>query len=264
MFIKLFPAQIPILWKDPEGNLDSLADCFARVAAKAPGEEALLIFPEMVSTGFTDELESLVEPPGGRWERAIQAMVDAHGVAALVGIARKQADGAITNDTLLLRPGKPAPEHVYHKIRPFRSEHKVVTPGSEVSVFAFGGAQVCPLICYDLRFPELFRTGLRKGAEIFVVMANWPSPRHAHWEILLQARAIENQAYVVGVNRCGRDPNLDYQGGTLVVDPHGEVVHHAGTGENLSEVVADLERVRHWREEFPATRDYLHRAIDGA
>ncbi len=118
-----------------------------------------------------------------------------------------------------------------------------------------GGLTVCPAICYDLRFPELFRLGLLRGAEVFAIGANWPEARQAHWRALCIARAIENQAFVLAVNRAGPDPHLTYVGGSIAVDPQGEVIGELGAGEGILSVEVDPERVRSWRATFSAWKD---------
>lgn len=250
--IQTLLAQLSILWRDPEANL-------SRLKSLCPLEptEDLLILPEMFLTGFTDELEELTEAPGGPFESALRSTLSERKLAAVAGIARRHAEGEIVNEAIFMSPGSTVPVS-YRKIRPFRSEHKVVTPGHTVMTFDHAGARFCPLICYDLRFPELFREGLKQGAEVYIVIASWPATRQHHWELLLQARAVENQAYVIGVNRCGDDPNFHYAGGSMVVDPLGEVVYHAGESESISRVALDIQRVRDWRAEFPATKDYLN------
>jgi omega-amidase len=114
---------------------------------------------------------------------------------------------------------------------------------------------VCPAVCYDLRFPELFRIGLSKGAEAFAIGANWPEARQAHWRTLLIARAIENQAFVLGVNRTGSDPALRYAGGTIAVGPRGEVLGELEAEEGVLSTGVDVSEMRKWREVFPAWRD---------
>jgi predicted amidohydrolase len=112
-----------------------------------------------------------------------------------------------------------------------------------------------PAICYDLRFPELFRSAAKLGAEMFVLGANWPQPRKVHREVLSIARAIENQAYMLCVNRAGRDPFLEYAGGTIAVDPQGEVIGRMDEREGVLSVAIDPGLVRSWRAQFPALRD---------
>jgi predicted amidohydrolase len=106
-----------------------------------------------------------------------------------------------------------------------------------------------------LRFPEIFRIAARGGADLFVVMALWPVKRLQHWLTLLQARAIENQAYVVGVNAVGTDPNYTYAGRSVVVDPQGVIVADASIREQVLTAALDPEIVAAWRRDFPALRD---------
>jgi omega-amidase len=166
----------------------------------------------------------------------------------------------------------------YAKIHPFTfgREPEFFAGGGEVMTYRWGeggrhegtearrheggdgkddGLTVCPAVCYDLRFPELFRIGLGKGAEAFAIGANWPEPRQAHWRALLFARAIENQAYVFGVNRTGSDPSLNYVGGSIAIGPRGEVLGELGAEEAVLSVDVDPGEVRRWREKFPAWRD---------
>src|SRR5690606_21197988 len=110
-------------------------------------------------------------------------------------------------------------------------------------------------VCYDLRFAELFRRGLKLGAEVYVIGANWPAARAAHWRTLLVARAIENQAVVLGVNRCGNDPHLAYAGGPIAVGPKGDILGELGEAPGILSVEVSPESIRDWREEFPAWRD---------
>jgi predicted amidohydrolase len=106
-----------------------------------------------------------------------------------------------------------------------------------------------------LRFPEIFRTAVKRGAEVFVVIADWPNRREHHWVTLLQARAIENLAYVVGVNRAGKDPFHVYPGRSMIVDPHGKILADAGLNEGIVSAEIDPVVVRSWRKDFPALQD---------
>jgi len=134
-------------------------------------------------------------------------------------------------------------------------ESKNYEAGAEILTFKWHGFVVAPFVCYDLRFPELFREGARQAAQLFVVIANWPIKRIQHWVVLLQARAIENQAYVVGVNRTGSDPTYPYNGRSLIVNPHGDILVDAGSSECVISADVDLATVEAWRAEFPALQD---------
>jgi predicted amidohydrolase len=110
-------------------------------------------------------------------------------------------------------------------------------------------------VCYDLRFPELFRADALAGAQLLVVIANWPQSRSAHWRALLQARAIENQAYVVGVNRVGRDPLIEYVGQSAIYNPRGELIAAADDVECVASATLDHKAVVDYRRKFPALSD---------
>jgi len=123
--------------------------------------------------------------------------------------------------------------------------------GRGVATFDWAGLRVAPLICYDLRFPEPFRAATRAGAEVFIVLAAWPDARIEHWLTLLRARAIENQAYVIGVNRTGHEPHYQYSGRSLVADPYGTILADAGEAEGILTATLTAQTVRQWRERFP-------------
>ena len=114
---------------------------------------------------------------------------------------------------------------------------------------------MAPLVCYDLRFPEVFRHAVAMGANLLAVIACWPQPRESHWVALLKARAIENQAYVVGVNRTGKDPGHAYSGLSMIVDPQGEVLADAGGAEGTISAELSRESLENWRRDFPALAD---------
>jgi predicted amidohydrolase len=114
---------------------------------------------------------------------------------------------------------------------------------------------VAPFICYDLRFPEHFRTAARHGAQLITVIASWPIARIQHWVTLLQARAIENQAYVAGTNRCGTDPKFTYTGRSLIVSPKGEILADAGNAETVISADLSLDDLLAYRKDLPFLAD---------
>jgi predicted amidohydrolase len=117
------------------------------------------------------------------------------------------------------------------------------------------GTRVCPLVCYDLRFPELWRLAALSGAEVFTVSSSWPSVRHEHWRALLVARAIENQAFVIAANRCGRDPSNEYAGGSVAIDVLGTRIAEADAREQAIALSLDRAMLESWRARFGALRD---------
>ncbi len=153
----------------------------------------------------------------------------------------------------------------YAKLHPFSfgGETNHYQAGDEIELIDMGEFRVAPFVCYDLRFPEAFRRAVRAGAEVLVVIANWPAAREAHWLALLAARAIENQAYVVGLNRVGSDPHLSYSGKSLILGPRGETLVGGGTGEQL--LVAEIEKapLEEYRCQFPALVDMRDDLLGG-
>ena len=145
----------------------------------------------------------------------------------------------------------------YTKMQPFTpgGESDNYQAGTEPVIFEWGGFRVAPFVCYDLRFPEHFRSAMPEGATMYVVIANWPDTRASHWRALLHARAIENQALVVGVNRCGRDPSLSYGGGSIVIDAAGQTLVEAGDLECVMSCDIDAGAVAEYRRRLPFLED---------
>ncbi len=253
--MKITALQLDSVWEDPRAN-------FARVRAMlvdAPLEPGgLLVLPEMFATGFSLDLTRTLGAAARETEAFLRALAEERQCAVLAGIVSESADGRARNEAVVFAPDGSELAR-YEKQRPFTGagEDTVHLPGSRAVVFEWGGVKIAPLVCYDLRFPELFRAALRLGAELFVVIAAWPVKRIEHWTTLLRARAIENQAYVLGVNRTGGEPDFEYSGQSLLVDPHGIVCAQAGTAQERMHATVEAALVRTWREEFPAVRDFL-------
>lgn len=232
--------------------------------AHPPRRFDLVVLPEMFDTGFSFNLRATADTDGRTLaflrDRARRWGVTLHGGRTVLG-----PDGRGRNRSTIVGPdGAILAE--YDKLHPFTlgppggTEADAFSPGTEVVTYPWrtpeGELRVGCAICYDLRFPEVFRAGLARGAEMFVVPANWPTSRVAHWRTLLIARAIENQAFVLGVNRVGRDPTpLEYPGASMAVDPQGTVLAEADDRECVRQVVIDPGEVRRWREKFPAWRE---------
>ncbi|MEM7387764.1 MAG: nitrilase-related carbon-nitrogen hydrolase [Verrucomicrobiota bacterium] len=255
MKVALF--QWDLCWEDPEANYEKMVSLLER---ERPEPGTFCVFPETASTGFTMAFDQVATEVDGAYEKQLTALSDRFECPLFVGLARKYPEG-VRNEALTFLPGA-GPVHRYAKVQPFAlgGELEVVIPGDRLFLFEYGGFTICPLICYDLRFPEWFREGARLGAEVFVVIASWPEKRHHHWQLLLQARAIENQAYVLGVNRCGEDPHFQYRGGSMIIDPLANAVQEAGEEEAVLKGELDRESLRQWREGFPALTDCRHQS----
>ena len=251
--MKLIGVQLDIVWEDK-------AATFARVRrlleAQRPQAGALLVLPEMFSTGFSMNVAKIQEGSERAAEAFLRFLAREFNVYVLGGVVNVGADGRGRNQALAFGPD--GSELVrYDKIHPFTlgEEGKHYTGGDAVHLFKWDTISVAPFVCYDLRFPEVFRSAARRKAQLLAVIANWPLPRESHWVTLLQARAIENQAYVIGVNRCGEDPKHTYFGRSMIVDPHGKIIADAGHGEGLVSADVDPQVVESWRRDFPALLD---------
>jgi omega-amidase len=251
--MKLIGVQLDIVWEDK-------AATFARVRrlleVQRPAAGALLVLPEMFSTGFSMNVAKIQEGGERAAEGFLQSLAREFGVYVQGGVVNVGADGRGRNQALAFGPD--GGEIVrYDKMHPFTlgDEGKHYRGGEVIHLFNWGHFSVAPFVCYDLRFPEIFRVAARRKAQLLAVIANWPLPRESHWVTLLQARAIENQAYVIGVNRCGTDPKYTYFGRSMIVDPHGKVLADAGNEEGLVSADVDPQVVENWRRDFPALLD---------
>jgi predicted amidohydrolase len=211
----------------------------------------------MFATGFCMEVLRTRERAAGETDEFLSDLARQFGIWVIGGLVRAISGGRARNEVVVFGPtGRERASFAkLHLFSPAR-ETEACVPGDEIQTFVCEGWVVSPFICYDLRFPEAFRLAARRGAQLFVVPANWPEPRIEHWVVLLRARAIENQAYVVGVNRLGTDASeLPYPGRSLVIDPLGQVLLDAGAQEGVFQAAIDLAVLQAWRDRFPAWRD---------
>ena len=179
----------------------------------------------MFATGFSMQVEKTAEPAQGPTQQFLSQLRAIPGPTfwrasshrAPMAAAGTKRSWSIHREERYLR---------YCKLHPFSlgGEDQHYARGDETCSFTWGPFHVAPFVCYDLRFPEIFRHQTRLGAQVLVVIANWPEARDIHWQTLLRARAIENQAYVIGVNRAGNDPKFVYRGHSVILDPHGETL----------------------------------------
>ena len=243
--------QLDSVWENKPANFEKVR---ALLKMTPPAEGGIIVLPEMFSTGFSLDLSKTLAPND---EAAFTAaLAKEHRCCVIAGCIQPAESRAYNIAAAFSPDGKLA--H-YIKQRPFTGadEHLAHIAGNAPVVFDWGGLKIAPLVCYDLRFPELFRAALTLGATAFVVIAAWPSRRIDHWLTLLRARAIENQAYVIGVNRTGNEPRFAYTGSSVVIDPHGNIVLDAGETECAVSVEIDPALPQNWRAEFPAVRDFL-------
>jgi predicted amidohydrolase len=243
-------------WHDPLGSLERAAALVHRAATHGAH---LIALPEMALSGFTMEPKEHALPLDAAPERALAKIAADNGGHLLAGVAARetvQGREVFQNTALLFGPGGEL-EASYRKQKLFAyaNEHASYEPGDGPVVAMVHGVRISLFVCYDLRFPELFRAVAPEVDAMFVI-ANWPSGRRRHWDTLLPARAIENQCYVVGVNRTGEAGGLSYDGGSAAYDPWGERLVPSGTTDGApGYVVLSAERVAEIRGRFPFLRD---------
>jgi predicted amidohydrolase len=219
-------AQIDILLGDPAANLKKAGEWTAEAARRGSD---LVVFPEMWTTGYDWEN---VQALATRQDEVITAVSDLarkHNIWLNGSMLALDDDGQPANTSILFDPqGQPA--GIYRKIHLFgvMDEDQYLAPGQQLTTVETVWGQSGLAICYDLRFAEMFRTYALNGVNMVYLPAEWPRPRLAHWCTLLRARAIENQMFIVGVNRVGNDGTYDFFGHSAIIDPWGNAVVEAG------------------------------------
>jgi predicted amidohydrolase len=223
--------------------------------AKAAADGAqLIVLSEMFATGFSMRPERMAEDEGGPSEQFLLAQAAEHDAYLIASLAQRGEDGAYRNNAIVAAPDGTVRR--YAKIHPFTysGEHEHYTAGSAFLTLDIHGVRLSVFVCYDLRFADEF-WALADRTDAYVVVANWPEARAEHWRVLLRARAIENQAYVVGVNRVGSGKNLVYTGDSAVIDPIGQTVAECPSGESVVTAEIDAATVSHIRNTLPFLRD---------
>ena len=215
---------------------------------------SLIVLPEMFGTGFNLNLSETLSGEPSLTENFLGDLAISHEswvIGGMISPTSKEKMGA--NRALICDPFGNGIAH-YDKMHliPILGEEQVHIKGKCIEIINVGQFHVCPFICYDLRFPEIFRVAAGRGATLFIVLACWPDSRIEHWSSLLKARAIENQAYVVGVNATGSGSGMHYGGQSIVFDPKGNIVESTQKHECILESLLDLKELVEWRREFPA------------
>ncbi len=248
--------QLDIAWENKPANHARVRELIDQAEIES-GD--LIVLPELFDVGFTLNIDRACDDDGSTLSFLRSLSVDTqctiHGSRA---VRTESGERGFNCATIAMPDGEVCE---FRKIHPFSygREMESYDAGDKVTSYQWNcGDQtlrVCPAVCYDLRFPELFRLGAKLGAGVFALGANWPSPRAHHWRSLLIARAIENQAYVLGVNRCGDDPHLSYAGGSIAIDPKGEILGELDGDEAVLSVSIDPLALANWRKNFPALND---------
>jgi len=241
--------QTPLFWEDPVANRAMLEEKIAGIH-----KTDVIILPEMFTTSFTNDATQFAEPMNlntFKWMKQLSAQTG----ACIVGSYCVKANGNFHNRLLWMQPD--GVFYTYDKRHSFRmsDEHKVYTAGNKQVVVEYKGWKIAPFICYDLRFPVWSRNTENKY-DLAIYVANWPSARAHAWKSLLPARAIENIAYIAGVNRIGTDGlQLDYAGDSVLLDFKGVPLAELKSEEKIETVTLSKQALLDFRESFPAYLD---------
>ncbi len=241
--------QRELHWEAPQANRDQFSADFEQLATNTD----LVVLPEMFTTGFSMASEKIAEDDASEtlpWLLESAKQLD----AAICGSLAVRENGAVYNRLLFVTPA--GDTHVYDKKHLFRmsGEDKHYAAGEERKIVEWRDWRICLQICYDLRFPVWTRN--RDDYDLLLFVANWPAKRRMHWRQLLIARAIENQAYCIGLNRVGSDGNgLDYSGDSLVLAADGVILEDCKDRSGIFSSTLDYEQMATYRRKFPCHRD---------
>ena len=231
---------------------------FERILADINQPTDLVILPEMFSTGFTMQPETCAESPSGptvAWMRQMAAQYN----IVLTGSLVIEADGHYYNRLFWMPPDGQFVSYDKRHLFRMANEHDHYRDGQSRLITELKGWRICPLICYDLRFPVWSRNapgGKHAAYDLLIYVANWPAKRRSAWQALLKARAIENLAYLVGVNRVGEDGNgIAYSGDSTVLTYIGEEIVSGAYQPLVANVTLDYEALSQYRASFPAHLD---------
>jgi len=250
--VRVCSAQISGFWEDPGKTLERTEGFIAHAATFGA---QLICFPEQFATGWDPLSEKNVQDLTGNIITRLQASAKANRIVVIGSIREassphpKNASVAIGNDGSILA--------TYSKIHLFSpaKEDEYFVPGNDLGVFSLGQLTCGLAICYDLRFPSLFRIYAQKGVHVVFVPAAWPASRIRHWELFIQARAAENQMYVIGVNTTGTTPVDRYSGSSMAADPHGTIINRANDAEQLLFIDIDPAEVAAAQSALPVEKD---------
>lgn len=257
--MKITLLQTHVQWQDAAANRAGAE----RLIAAAPASD-VYVLPEMWDSGFCTRPESWQEGQSVlslEWMRHTARRLGAV-VAGSLAMRESSTTGAEAagaqwrNRFYWVRPDGVVQYYDKRHLFAYAGEHLAYTAGQERVVVEWKGVRFMLQVCFDLRFPEGSRNALQHPYDVMLCVASWPEQRRAAWDILLQARAVENQAYMVGINRTGTDPHCTYNGGSAIVSPRGQVLRRLDAAVQTATFEPDLEALRSLRQHFPVLPEF--------
>ncbi|MFZ4261749.1 amidohydrolase [Sphingobacterium sp. HJSM2_6] len=248
--LKITIFQAYLFWENVDKNLQNLGLRLSSLREKTD----LILLPEMFNTGFTTNVEKCAETMSGKtmhWLYDMSKQFD----CVMAGSLIIEEEGKYYNRFIWMSPDGSFVHYDKRHLFSLGGENEKFTAGNSRIIFPLKGWKICPMICYDLRFPAWSRN--QQGAyDLLVYTSSWPDKRSAHWRALIPARAIENQAYVIGVNRVGHDgKEVYYSGGSMCISPNGDVVYYKPEDEDLYTFTLNPKELEENRERFPFLED---------
>lgn len=240
------------VWEDPAGSLDKVRLLIAEAARR---EASIICFPEQFATGWDPMSVRHVQPPDGQIVTTLRQYGGEYGIAILGSFREEGVPGPKNTCILIGADGEVLVKYSKSHLFSPAGEHTTYVPGDQIAMFSLAGIRCGIAICYDLRFPPLFRAYACAGAEAVFVPAAWPARRIAQWELSVRARALENQIYVIGINTTGTTPVDSYNGHSLISGPEGEVIVRAGEEEELLYAGIDTTMLEEARRRLPFQED---------
>ncbi len=242
--------QSDLVWENIDQNLNMFKDKLNQI----PNETNIVVLPEMFTTGFSMNSLKLAEPMDGKSFQWMKEQSEKQNKIIIGSVIIKE-DKKYYNRCISMFPN--GDFYTYDKGHLFRmeKEHEDFTKGEQKTIFKHNGWRICTLICYDLRFPVWSRN--QDDYDLLIYIASWPESRREVWNTLLKARAIENQSYVIGVNRIGKDgEGITYSGDTVIIDPKGRIIKKATDHqEEIINADLSLNELNLFREKFPVSLD---------
>ena len=245
-----------------KGNkTENLARAKKMILDAKPNAGSLVLLPEMFATGYVPaDLDKAAEDFSsnctGETARTLSEIADETN-CTIMGAGITRASTGFYNHVSIYKPNEAQEFRGYNKMNLFFPEKESFKAGSEINLFKFNNWSITSFICYDLRFPEIFREATKKGANLITIQAAWPAKRRAHWETLLRARAIENQVYIAAVNAVSEsnDQKLPLAGTSLIISPNGDILAEGPTqSEAVISAELDLQAERDYRKSFPVLK----------
>jgi predicted amidohydrolase len=245
--MKITLVQPDIIWENPGANLEKYSEMISDIDSTD-----LIVFPEMFTTGFSMQPIILKEKMNGvtvNWMKKLAAEKN----AAITGSLIIEDGDKIFNRVVWVFPDGKIEKYDKHHLFTMGLEPQFYSAGNEKTIIEFKGWRICPLICYDLRFPVWARNA--ENYDVLLYVANWPSPRHHHWKSLLVARAVENQSYCIAVNRTGKDgTGLNHLGDSCLISPKG-IAEFLGENECVKTFEITYSELHDYRKSFPLLDD---------